>query len=117
MAARLVRGNVERLPYEDELFDTVLTTMAFSGYPDGRQALAEVSRVLKADGVLVLLDIAYPKDGRWLGSLVTRLWETGGDLIRDVPRMLAEAGFECSDEEIGGFGSVHLFVCHRTAGH
>lgn len=116
VSAQLVRGNVERLPYADELFDTVLSTMALSAYPDGRLALAELSRVLKADGVLVLLDIAYPRDGRWLGNLATRLWEAGGDLIRDVPCLLAEAGFEGSDQEIGGLGSVHLFVCHRIAG-
>jgi len=29
------QADVEALPYPDESFDTVLNTMAFSGYPNG----------------------------------------------------------------------------------
>jgi ubiquinone/menaquinone biosynthesis C-methylase UbiE len=111
--AHLVRGNVEALPYAAGSFDSVLSTMAFSGYPDGARALAELSRVLRCDGVLVLVDVGYPSHGGRLGSLVTRLWEAVGDIIRDLPSLLGAAGFDCVDEEVGGFGSVHLLVCRR----
>ena len=31
--AELTQGNVEKLPYPDNAFDTVINTMAFTGYP------------------------------------------------------------------------------------
>lgn len=113
--ARLVRGNVEALPYGAASFDTVLSTMALSGYPDGAGALAELGRVLRASGTLVLIDVGYPEAGGFLGTLATRLWEAAGDIIRDTPALLRAAGFECTQEEIGGFGSVHLLVCRKKA--
>lgn len=51
LRADLRQGAIEHLPYPDASFDTVLCTMAFSGYPDGHRALAEMVRVLRlADG-------------------------------------------------------------------
>ncbi len=113
LEARLVRGTVESLPYEDAQFDTVLNTMAFSGYPDAAKAMGELRRVLKSDGRLVMVDVGYPQDGGWLGSCATRLWELAGDLIRDLPAVLAGNGFDFTHEEIGGFGSVHLYVARK----
>ena len=43
----IVQGNVEEMPYESQSFDTVVNTMAFSGYPDGEKAIAEMLRVLR----------------------------------------------------------------------
>jgi ubiquinone/menaquinone biosynthesis C-methylase UbiE len=113
LPTRLVRGTVESLPYEDAQFDTVINTMAFSGYPNAAKAMAELSRVLKPDGRLVIVDVGYPQDGSWLGSCVTRLWELAGDIIRDLPPVLAANGLDFSHEEIGGFGSVHLYVARK----
>jgi ubiquinone/menaquinone biosynthesis C-methylase UbiE len=116
LEARLVRGTVEALPYADGCFNTVLTTMAFSGYPDGAKAMGELSRVLKDDGRLVIVDVGYPEDGSWLGTRATRLWQLVGDIIRDLPALLAASGFEFTREEIGGFGSVHLYVARKRSG-
>ena len=33
--AQLSQGNVEKLPFPDNTFDTVINTMAFTGYPNG----------------------------------------------------------------------------------
>ncbi len=41
----LQRANVEALPYKSEVFDTVVNTMAFSGYPRADQAMSEIRRV------------------------------------------------------------------------
>lgn len=112
-SARLVQANVEALPYRDEAFDTVLTTMAFSGYPDARRALAELTRVLKPGGRLVLLDVNYPADGNWLGTRLVDVWKHTGDLIRDMGRLFREFGLDDADTEIGGWGSVHLYVAVR----
>jgi len=62
--------------------------MAFSGYPDGNR----------------------------IGSAVAASWELAGDLIRDMPALLAAHGLEASDEPLGAAGSVHLWRATRPAG-
>ena len=113
LSAHLLRGTVEDLPYEDGCFDTVLNTMAFSGYPDGIQAMSEMLRVLAPDGKLVLIDINYPTNRNLLGMRMTRCWQLTGDIIRDMDELLVAHRLEYEDIEIGGFGSVHMYVCHK----
>jgi ubiquinone/menaquinone biosynthesis C-methylase UbiE len=113
VSAGLLRGTVEDLPYRDAFFDTVVSTMAFSGYPDGARAMSELRRVLRPGGRLVVIDVNYPGNRNWLGTRLTRMWQRGGDLIRDMDILLQVSGFEYTDTEIGGFGSIHLYVCHK----
>jgi len=108
-------GNVEALPYASGQFDCIVNTMAFSGYPDGRKAMSELHRVLKPGGRLVILDIAHPADRNWMGMKTLRLWVALGDLIRDLGKLLDEFGFEYSEEEVGGFGTVHLYVATKSS--
>ena len=116
--AELRQGPVEALPYPEATFDTVVNTMAFSGYPDGAAAAAELVRVLVPGGRLVLIDINYPRDGNRLGTaLVDRLWKPMGDLIRDVPALLSDVGSDVQDVEVGGWGSVHLYLATKSGGH
>lgn len=116
LSAELQRGNVESLPYEDGSFDCVVNTMAFSGYPDGARAMSEMGRVLKAGGRLVIIDVNYPADGNWLGSRLIDLWKLTGDIVRDMPALFRDFGFDATEEEIGGFGSVHLYVATKRDG-
>lgn len=113
--AFLQQADVAHLPYRAGTFNTVVNTMAFTGYPDGRRAMAEIYRVLQPNGRFVLVDIDYPPDGNWLGMKMTRLWASAGDIIRDMGALFAETGFRCQDKAIGGFGSVHLYVASKTA--
>jgi ubiquinone/menaquinone biosynthesis C-methylase UbiE len=113
--AALRRGNVESLPYPDDAFDTVVNTMSFSGYPDGTRAMAELSRVVRPGGRVVLIDVGYPGDGNRLGTAIANLWKRTGDLIRDMDRLFGKFGFDVVDREIGGWGSVHLYVAIERA--
>jgi ubiquinone/menaquinone biosynthesis C-methylase UbiE len=111
LSAKLVKGSVEDLPYPNQYFDSVVVTMAFTGYPDGRTAMSELKRVLKNDGRLLIVDINYPKDqGNCLGMFATKLWKAAGDIIRDMGSLFHEFDLQYTDEEVGGFGSVHLYV-------
>ena len=111
--ASLVQGSVEHLPYPDESFDSIVNTMAFSGYPDGVAALSEMRRVLRSGGRLVLIDVDYPSDGNWLGTRLAEFWKWSGDLLRDKEQLLDQLAFDYTHEEIGGWGSVHLFVARK----
>jgi ubiquinone/menaquinone biosynthesis C-methylase UbiE len=113
LPVRIVRGNVETLPYADNTFDSLVNTMAFSAYPDARKAMSELRRVLKPDGRLVLMDPTYPKNRNRLGMLMTKGWFMLGDLVRDIDGLLKEFEFDYTDTEVGGLGTVHLYVAHK----
>jgi len=114
LPARLLIARVEALPYPSEAFDTVVNTMAFTAYPDGQTALAEIKRVLRPGGQIVMVDIGYPSDGNKIGTLLTNAWKAGGDIIRDMPRLFESFGFEFTEQEVGGYGSVHLYVATKS---
>ena len=97
--AMLVRGDVGSLPFKDECFDTVLCTMAFSGYPDGNQAMEQIRRVLKPDGRLVVVDINYPSGPQsvWV-CLLRACGKKGGDIIRDMDDLFTRHNFDYTKE-------------------
>jgi len=111
--AQLVQGNVEALPYPDALFDSLVNTMAFSGYPNGMQALTEMKRVLRHDGRIILIDFTFPPDQNRLGSRVAMLWERSGDVLRDMAALFRQCELEYTDEAIGAWGSVRLYVATK----
>jgi len=113
LAASLQIARVEALPFSNEAFDTVVNTMAFTAYPDGQSALAEMTRVLRPGGQIVMVDISYPSDGNKIGTFLTNAWKAGGDIIRDMPGLFEMFGFEYTDQEVGGCGSVHLYVAKK----
>jgi ubiquinone/menaquinone biosynthesis C-methylase UbiE len=113
LKADLRQGTVEALPFPDKSFDTVINTMALTGYLDGNKALAEIYRVLKEDGRLLLVDFDYPRDRNRWGYTLVRLWEKMGDIIKDIPAHLQQAGFQFEETPVGGFGTVHLFQCRK----
>lgn len=55
-------GAIERLPFTDASFDAVLSTLMMHHLPDDlkRAGLAEIARVLKAGGRLVIADAEHP---------------------------------------------------------
>jgi ubiquinone/menaquinone biosynthesis C-methylase UbiE len=110
LTANLCRANVEKMPYPEEHFDTVVNTMSFSGYPDGDKAMAEIHRVLQTHGRVVMIDVGYPQDNNRIGNALTGLWKRTGDVIRDMPPLFERHGFDVTEQEIGGFGSVHLYL-------
>jgi ubiquinone/menaquinone biosynthesis C-methylase UbiE len=72
----LVQGDSERLPFPDDAFDVVTCTHSFHHYPRQDQVVAEMYRVLRPGGRLLLID--GDRD---------RLW---GRLVYDVVVVLME---------------------------
>ncbi len=111
----LQKANVEELPFSKNYFDTIVNTMSFTGYPNGKQAMSEFFRVLKEGGKLLIVDFGYPSNRNRFGYWLTKLMESVGDTIRDISKILQEFPFEYTEEEIGGFGSVHLYMARKLA--
>jgi ubiquinone/menaquinone biosynthesis C-methylase UbiE len=53
---RLMEGDAQDLPFADCSFETVLCTYALCSVPDDARAVAEMRRVLKPGGRLILVD-------------------------------------------------------------
>lgn len=52
----LIEGDAERLPFDDASFDTVVSELALCSVPNPARAIAEMARVLRPGGSLLLLD-------------------------------------------------------------
>jgi ubiquinone/menaquinone biosynthesis C-methylase UbiE len=94
----LVRGSVEALPFRDAAFDTVVSGLVFCSVPRPPQGLAEVKRVLRADGELRMLEHvrATTPLGARCQDFIQPLWTrmTGGcHPNRDTERSVEQAGF------------------------
>jgi ubiquinone/menaquinone biosynthesis C-methylase UbiE len=110
-ASRLVRADLEALPFPDESFDAVVATGVLEYVPDLPQALHELARVLRPGGVAV---VSAPNPGAayaiWrrnfyrLVRLVKRYVRTGrpapppGTRIptRSLQQGLAREGLRCA---------------------
>lgn len=102
----LIEGSAESLPLPDRQFDTVVTTWTMCSIPHLPQALAEVRRVLKADGKLVFVEHGRAPEAnvvRWQNAL-TPVWKRiagGCHLNRPIDRMIAAAGFRIDGLKTG----------------
>ena len=114
LSASISKGNVENLPFENNAFDTIINTMAFTGYPNGEKALEEMKRVLKRNGKLLLMDFDYPADRNLIGYSLVKIGEMYGDVMKDLKKYLGKSGLDYRKTYVGGFGSVYLFVCSKV---
>jgi len=64
----LTEAGAESLPFDDDEFDTVVSTLSLCTIPDPETAISEARRVLKDDGRFVFLE-HIRSDKRWLGAL------------------------------------------------
>ncbi len=98
--ARWVRGYAEEIPAADGTCDRVLSSLMFHHLdPAGRTAmLAEVRRVLRPGGALVLADLDHTHGPARRSPMAT--FRAG-----DLPALLTEAGFAVRSER-----RVHLLL-------
>jgi ubiquinone/menaquinone biosynthesis C-methylase UbiE len=90
-------GVIEHLAFPDQTFDVVLSTLMMHHLPTPlkRQGLAEIARVLKPGGRLVIADFKPKKERKGQAAR----YHAGGSSMQDLITMLSDAGFELLETE------------------
>jgi ubiquinone/menaquinone biosynthesis C-methylase UbiE len=111
----LVVAVAEALPFRDEAFDTVVSSLVFCSVADPARGLAEVRRVLRTGGTLRMLE--HVRSNRaWKARWQDRLqpaWTrfTGGcRWNRDTERTVEQAGFSIETEGRRANGDMRRFA-------
>ena len=115
-----------KLPFPDQMFDTVTFVASLNHIPNREQALAEARRVMSPGGRLIITMI-----GPVLGGVGHAVWwysedkkrggmkpgETGGISTRRLVRMCRNAGFRLIRHErfVYGMNNLYLFVPDSAA--
>jgi ubiquinone/menaquinone biosynthesis C-methylase UbiE len=87
-------GVVEGLPFPDEHFDTVLSTLMLHHLPRAarEQCVREIRRVLKPGGRVLAVDFGGTTGGR--KSFIEHFHRHGRVDVHDIIKLLSEAGLE-----------------------
>ena len=93
-----VVGQGEALPFQDGSFDTAVSTLTLCSVADLARVLAELRRVLRPDGRLLLVEHGLSNDpgvARWQGRLngIQNVVACGCHLNRPIAASVVEAGF------------------------
>jgi ubiquinone/menaquinone biosynthesis C-methylase UbiE len=95
----IVHASAERLPFEDNTFDTVVGTLVFCTIPNVEKAIDELKRVCKPEGRILLFEhvrmensiLAHLQD--WLTPFWKKICD-GCCLNRNTVQLLKENGLE-----------------------
>ena len=113
--ATFVEGWAEAMPFADNHFDIVHTSVAMHEMrPEQRQAIfQEALRVLKPGGIFTLIDFHAPQNPIYWPGLAIFLWlfetETSWQMIQtDLVEKLKEQGFQLKVMSLKAGGSLQV---------
>ena len=90
-------GVIERLPFPDQTFDVVFSTLMMHHLPASlkRQGLAEIARTLKPGGRLVISDFNRKQERQGRAAR----FHAGGSSMQDLAALIKDAGFSQVETE------------------
>jgi ubiquinone/menaquinone biosynthesis C-methylase UbiE len=111
---QLLQNRAEHLPFKTHSFDAAFATLVFCSVESPAQAFAELKRVVRPGGTVVLLEHVRP--GGILGPLfdllnvfTTRLFDD--HVNRRTAALVSEAGMEVVDVKSRLLGIINLIKC------
>ena len=118
LSADLREGDAQELPFPDATFDTVVCTFSLCAIPEEQRAIAEMARVLRPGGLLLLAD--HVAGSAWPVRLVQRAAElvtvpVGGEhFLRRPVHQVRAAGFDVERRERFALGVIERLAARRT---
>lgn len=108
-------GDVEHLPYADDVFDIITCSHSFHHYPDKKKALTEIYRVLKREGRLMIIDGCRDvPHGNIIFKIVQKIErDVYHMLARELRHLLDEIGFHKINQR--RFNFIPLLFTNCTA--
>ena len=113
----LLKMNAQNLRFNDNSFDTAISTFVFCTVPDPLKGLSEVYRVIKPDGKAVFIE--HMKSGSFLLNIFLYLMNLmsvpllGTSMIRETQKNIESAGFKIESVEKHVFDVVRLIIARK----
>jgi ubiquinone/menaquinone biosynthesis C-methylase UbiE len=113
---KLVQADAETLPFAANTFDAAFATLVFCSIPNPQNAFAELRRIVKPGGVIVLLEHVRPAGA--LGYVFDLLNVFTVRLIEDhfnrrTAKLAADSGLKVLELKKKAFGTINLIVCEN----
>ena len=110
----LVQADAETLPFAGNSFDAAFATLVFCSIPQPENAFAELKRVVKNQGVIVLLEHVRPRGlpgfaFDFLNILTVAL--IADHFNRQTAKIAETSGLKILEIREKAFGIVNLIVC------
>lgn len=111
---QLLQNRAEDLPFKNATFDAAFATLVFCSVESPVQAFAELRRVVRPGGIVMLLEHVRPRGilgplFDLLNVVTVRLFED--HVNRRTAKLASEAGLEVVDVKSRLFGVVNLIKC------
>ncbi|MGV9884085.1 class I SAM-dependent methyltransferase [Streptomyces sp. NPDC003006] len=116
--ATLTEASATELPFRDATFDTVVCVLALCCIPDDEAAVAEMRRVLKPGGTLLILDhvissnIAVRMGQRLLDPLLVKRF--GDHQLRRPLHRVRQAGFTITRRDRYSLGMIERLAAVKN---
>ena len=103
---------VYHLPFKDEIFDCIVLTFVLAEIADLDRAIAEMKRVLKREGKIIIIAGGMPQDKNLIAKILFKLVspQTTLRLERDNKAHFERYGFIVTREDFGPFNIVNKIV-------
>lgn len=117
-AFKLYEMDVQDLKFEDDTFDTVISTFVFCTVPDPIAGLREVYRVLKPKGKVIFLE--HMKSKYLVLNIFLYLMNTvtkkllGTSMTRETQKNIEQAGFTITSVEDKVFDIIRLIIATKS---
>ena len=118
-AFKLYKMDVQDLKFEDDTFDTVISTFVFCTVPNPIAGLREVYRVLKPKGKVIFLE--HMKSKYFILNIFLYLMNIvstillGTSMIRETQKNIEQAGLTIVSVEYKVFDIVKLIIATKSS--